>query len=581
MVSEERSGFLHNLLFAMLAALIPVFIFVSAGSFLNSTPVYPISPINYGWMIKTDEGTQVGVSLASAKVGLMGKGQSVTMTNSLPVYEIPNGVLYFRSDLATVTVSIDGNEVYRYGFDYMEKGKMVPVHYNFINVLPKDLGKQFTITLTGAEVLAFSGLPSVVYGNADDLDTHFVHSLRFQVLTGVFLWIFGLIELVLYIFFNSGHNFNASMIFSGMISFLFGLLILCYNGFFYYISSNEYLFTLIEYIALYLIPPAMMGFLIYSSPSSSNSITRTFLIGNIIAVLIMPFVHFFLGIHINTFLPFVNSISVVEDILIIAIIIGMYRPLYDKSQKGKALPTFSQTILMLGQLSLLIGVGLDLFNFVYVKYLSVKSATNIQLNLTCIGALIFVICIIVNFFLYITEHINEKTVRANLEGIAYTDALTGISNRARCEQAFKEITEGKDNFIIISFDLDRLKAVNDTFGHNAGDKMIADFARILADIFEDAYLAGRMGGDEFIVIIIGNDHQKVAGLLRELTARLGIYNETNTQVPLHCSWGVAAGIGGKDTAHFVYMEADAEMYIRKMLNHAALDAASKGGTGNE
>lgn len=105
---------------------------------------------------------------------------------------------------------------------------------------------------------------------------------------------------------------------------------------------------------------------------------------------------------------------------------------------------------------------------------------------------------------------NSHIVDSNkqLEVLARQDALTGLSNRASFNHALKESLKATRNgspLALVLFDLDRFKAVNDTFGHRAGDKLLLAFSEILqAHALQHDFLS-RLGGDEFAVVMRGAD----------------------------------------------------------------------------
>lgn len=82
---------------------------------------------------------------------------------------------------------------------------------------------------------------------------------------------------------------------------------------------------------------------------------------------------------------------------------------------------------------------------------------------------------------------------------ANTDFLTGLYNR-RMLFAYLELHRCDPNMAMITLDLDNFKAVNDTYGHHAGDRALIDTARLLRDCFKGDFVA-RLGGDEFLVVI--------------------------------------------------------------------------------
>ncbi|MEM7429466.1 MAG: GGDEF domain-containing protein, partial [Pseudomonadota bacterium] len=103
--------------------------------------------------------------------------------------------------------------------------------------------------------------------------------------------------------------------------------------------------------------------------------------------------------------------------------------------------------------------------------------------------------------------------------LALHDALTGLPNRLQFERALEDIVEAgaQDRCAILCMDLDKFKAVNDTYGHQAGDTVIVTAANRIAACVGDAGMAARVGGDEFIVLLRDRlDHQNVLRLCDDL-----------------------------------------------------------------
>lgn len=115
--------------------------------------------------------------------------------------------------------------------------------------------------------------------------------------------------------------------------------------------------------------------------------------------------------------------------------------------------------------------------------------------------------------------------------LAYIDYLTNIYNRNALERDLNKQQEQKNTYYFIA-DLNGLKLVNDTIGHSAGDKLLQEFARLLADTVGDDGRAYRQGGDEFAVLY-GKDAQV---FIKELENRCKDYNQSRT-IPISYAIG--------------------------------------------
>lgn len=100
-----------------------------------------------------------------------------------------------------------------------------------------------------------------------------------------------------------------------------------------------------------------------------------------------------------------------------------------------------------------------------------------------------------------------------LENATLTDYMTGALNRSGIEKAFNSYIKAKLPFYVLVCDLNGTKSINDTFGHNEGDRYISKVSHIIRDsIGSKGYLA-RVGGDEFVILVEGLDQQELENLI--------------------------------------------------------------------
>jgi diguanylate cyclase (GGDEF)-like protein len=146
------------------------------------------------------------------------------------------------------------------------------------------------------------------------------------------------------------------------------------------------------------------------------------------------------------------------------------------------------------------------------------------------------------------------------------DALTGLMNRRGIESAMSARREEKIPSCIVLLDLNGFKAVNDTYGHLAGDDLLKAFSAKLQAHFRAGDLIGRWGGDEFIIVTNGDlaDAQNCVERVRKWA--FGTYkvkNPTGTyQVRVRASVGIAAWDFQEEIARLI-CRADEAMYREK------------------
>jgi len=109
---------------------------------------------------------------------------------------------------------------------------------------------------------------------------------------------------------------------------------------------------------------------------------------------------------------------------------------------------------------------------------------------------------------------SNARVREQLSRQARTDALTGLANRAGFHEALAAAAGG--DVALLFVDLDGFKAVNDAFGHAAGDELLSHVAAGLRQVTRPQDVCARLGGDEFAVLMIGASPEEVAGVGRRV-----------------------------------------------------------------
>ena len=156
-----------------------------------------------------------------------------------------------------------------------------------------------------------------------------------------------------------------------------------------------------------------------------------------------------------------------------------------------------------------------------------------------------------------------------VERQALVDGLTGVANRRHCEEALTSEISRADRLAtpltLVLADLDDFKAINDEHGHAAGDEVLREFAAVLRATLRDSDLAGRWGGEEFLMLLPGADAVGGAQLAERVRASLAersFLGRDGAVVSVTCSFGVAQHQAGWDERE-LFAAADRALYRAK------------------
>ncbi|HEY8580755.1 MAG TPA: GGDEF domain-containing protein, partial [Beijerinckiaceae bacterium] len=167
------------------------------------------------------------------------------------------------------------------------------------------------------------------------------------------------------------------------------------------------------------------------------------------------------------------------------------------------------------------------------------------------------------------EESRLRSAKADAEEAARTDVLTGLRNRRagleHAEAAFEEFRRNRLPLTVAIIDLDRFKAVNDRFGHEAGDRVLIGFASDLVAAKSESDIVCRLGGEEFMAVMPRTSPTRGARRLMNLRERLRPVLIAGSVEPLRYSF--SAGVTGArhyETFAAILARADAALYSAKV-----------------
>lgn len=169
------------------------------------------------------------------------------------------------------------------------------------------------------------------------------------------------------------------------------------------------------------------------------------------------------------------------------------------------------------------------------------------------------------FFIIAHDISERKKAEEQLRYVTFHDSLTGLYARSYFEEEMRRLDmrhSGTAGLMVC--DLDGLKLVNDTLGHESGDQMLINAANILRNCFCDNGVIARVGGDEFVVIMENTAQEDMEEACESLKNGIRLHNEGNQNVPVSLSIGFAISSGPDMTMRELFKEADNNMYREKL-----------------
>jgi diguanylate cyclase (GGDEF)-like protein len=181
-----------------------------------------------------------------------------------------------------------------------------------------------------------------------------------------------------------------------------------------------------------------------------------------------------------------------------------------------------------------------------------------------------------------------ETKNSLLQELALTDTLTGLPNRRAIEDWASRQLSGAARygfpFWVALADLDHFKTVNDTYGHEAGDTVLKGFSEILKRHSRRSDICGRIGGEEFLLILTHAIEKNAIAVIERIRTELEAteFNFAGTKLTVTASFGLA-GFAGTQAPEFsrLVAQADASLYSAKRQgrNRVELETQVVGGSG--
>lgn len=165
----------------------------------------------------------------------------------------------------------------------------------------------------------------------------------------------------------------------------------------------------------------------------------------------------------------------------------------------------------------------------------------------------------------ILRNIDDKMkLQKQLEYEVSHDGLTNVYNRTFFQTKMGIFNKVEDVPMgVIICDLDQLKYINDTHGHQTGDRLIIEAANILKNCANEEAIIARLGGDEFAILLPRTTEEDVVAYINKVIQNLNYHNSFNASLQIHISIGYSYIQSSIQNMDCLYSEADHQMYTAK------------------
>jgi diguanylate cyclase (GGDEF)-like protein len=195
------------------------------------------------------------------------------------------------------------------------------------------------------------------------------------------------------------------------------------------------------------------------------------------------------------------------------------------------------------------------------------------------------LCMTVAIFIALFELRNRKSLArlksalSTIEQLAIHDEVTGLFNRrhvlALLDEERRRSTRNGRTFSVCLIDIDHFKQINDRFGHMVGDKVLTEFAQLVASQVRATDAFGRYGGEEFMLVLLDTDEPNARQFIERIRASVEAhpFQSLPRDANLTASFGVA-GYRGESTAADLVSRADAALYEAKFKGRNLVQLAT-------
>lgn len=489
----KRKCSLRNLMIAifLLCAVICSVGIIQTSDFQNAgIPAMSKPAFEKGWIFDTEAAQGTVDSFPFAEKG---KSTHLTLTAELPKLD-GNEYLSFSNQYSSCQVFVDGEKIFDYGEEISAPyGNMLGNLSCNIPLKSQYSGKKISVHMEKQYDFAGFRIEEVLLGTGSEIRFYYAKANAGVLACAILMCILSAVMFTMYYVQKKKHFKYDYYLFRqmGVFALIGAVWILTDSLLPQFIFGDTILITVISFWSFMVMPVPVINIVekLCSHGKRALHIAEKIILLNMTGQTLL---------YMLNIADFPQMLPVTHGILLFTLVCTVYALARDsRSKEGR----FTNDILF-GVLVLILFGLLALVNF----YVSGTSNSNSLYYRW--GIIIFVILLAMVNIKRMGVFLEEWEQNRVLSKLAFTDIMTKTRNRSAYERYVDNkvgLDAKKGNLSLILIDLNDLKKVNDTYGHNAGDQVLIEAARCVKEILGDLGEVYRIGGDEFVVIIEGKD----------------------------------------------------------------------------
>lgn len=510
--------------------------------------------MNHNWTVTINDEVTGDVNIDEYKLPSLKRGDIVVLEGKMTYKQIAHPTLRLYVEFAETHVYLDEQEIFSVGEERYDNKLVMGYGRYFIPLDENYQGKRIKIVFKVAESGGVTQLEAPLLCNGGTARVNMIKDSAFIFVIDIFLLVFGVATIIVAAILMVSNSRIKEIFCVGCFSTCMGLWSLCEQHLLPLFIDSYPAKTYLEYTTLYFAP---LFVLLYFGTRVKERMSRrwktTFKVSIIIYLLVFASACVLYPLKIVSLTKMLTLSSAYSVFVGGFILIFSAKKLRDKSGEYISFTT--------GMCIMSIFGVIDVFRFVLVNYSQL--AAGMFSGTASYGAMILVVAMLFDIASIVSDQIRKRGKTELYEQLAYNDFLTGLANRRQCELMLDQVEAEGMPYGLIMMDVNGLKETNDKYGHDFGDELLKDFSAVLSQVFGKVGTVGRMGGDEFIVIIRNADILNINQLFEVFDERIAEVNKTRTKYQVVAARGVCMRHENLGTIREALREADQRMYANK------------------